>query len=164
MERLTIKYDDNYVPKKICTVNSFGEVDDCDGCENYCSEYCDTAENCIGCAIQECFDRLAEYENTELTPEQIKDMDEEYSRMAKELSELKMQLKQNNGMIPVSQKLPNCDKRCFVEVQRVGIKIIFTTILKYKESDGNWYWEDGKPISKKYQVISWQPVNYPEHY
>lgn len=35
------------------------------------------------------YERLAEYEDTGLTPEQILSMDEEYTKMAKELGEYK---------------------------------------------------------------------------
>lgn len=38
------------------------------------------------------YERLAEYEDTGLTPEQILAMDEEYSKMAKELGECKHKL------------------------------------------------------------------------
>lgn len=38
------------------------------------------------------YERLAEYEDTGLTPEQILAMDEEYAKMAKELGESKKKL------------------------------------------------------------------------
>ena len=38
------------------------------------------------------YERLAEYEDTGLTPEQILAMDEEYTKMAKELGEHKQKL------------------------------------------------------------------------
>ena len=66
MERLTIKCEELFVPKKICTTDRFGEVDDCDACDSVCDS------DCKNCAIQECFTRLGEYEDTSLTPEQIK--------------------------------------------------------------------------------------------
>lgn len=70
MERLTIKYDGLFVPKKICTTDRFGEADDCDPCDSVCDA------DCANCAIQECFTRLGEYENTGLTPEQIMELKE----------------------------------------------------------------------------------------
>ena len=66
MERLTIKCEELFVPKKICTTDRSGEVDDCDACDSVCDS------DCKNCAIQECFTRLGEYEDTSLTPEQIK--------------------------------------------------------------------------------------------
>lgn len=65
MERLTIKYDGLFVPKKICTTDRFGEADNCDPCDSVCDE------DCKNCVIQECFTYLGEYEDTDLTPEQI---------------------------------------------------------------------------------------------
>lgn len=38
MERLTIEYDGQYVPKKLCTINDLGEADDCEPCDNSCKE------------------------------------------------------------------------------------------------------------------------------
>lgn len=89
MERLTIEYNGQYVPKKLCAINRFGEVDSC----ILCAEYCDSCNDCKDkeCAIQACFNKLAQYENTGVTPEKLKIIDEEYSRMAKELSVLRQQ-------------------------------------------------------------------------
>ena len=89
MERLTIEYNGQYVPKKLCTVNRFGGADDCEPCNKYCDN-CDNCEN-KECAIQECFNQLAQYENTGITPEQLKVIDEEYSRMSHELAMLRQQ-------------------------------------------------------------------------
>lgn len=66
MERLTIKYEGLFVPKKTCTIDRFGEADDCDSCDSVCES------DCENCAVQECFTRLGEYEDTGLTPEQIR--------------------------------------------------------------------------------------------
>ena len=66
MERLTIEYDGLFVPKKICTTDRFGEADNCDPCDSVCDE------DCKNCVIQECFTYLGEYEDTGLTPEQIR--------------------------------------------------------------------------------------------
>lgn len=70
MERLTIEYDGLFVPKKICTTDRFGEADNCDPCDSVCDE------DCKNCAIQECFTYLKEYEDTGLTPEQIRELKE----------------------------------------------------------------------------------------
>ncbi len=61
MERLTVNDNGHYIPRMLCSVNRFGEVDDCDSCAEYCSEVL-SCEN-GGCAIQACFDRLGAYEN-----------------------------------------------------------------------------------------------------
>lgn len=69
MNRLTIDYDGNYVPKKLCTIDRDGGADDCDDCKTYCVSI---EEQCDKCAIQECFDKLAAYENTGFDPENIR--------------------------------------------------------------------------------------------
>lgn len=65
MERLTIKCEELFVPKKTCTIDRFGGVDDCDPCDTVCKS------ECRNCVIQECFTRLGEYEDTGLTPQEI---------------------------------------------------------------------------------------------
>lgn len=42
MERLTIKYNGQYVPKKMCAINRFGEIDGC----ALCAKYCGLCNNC----------------------------------------------------------------------------------------------------------------------
>lgn len=63
MERLTTRLSDgNYIPKALCTIARDGEVDDVDGC-NECCDSCNG--ECSVCAIQKCFNKLAEYEDAE---------------------------------------------------------------------------------------------------
>ena len=62
MERLTTKYNEENVAKEICTINRFGEADDCSSCAEICEE-CNS--DCENCAIQKCFDKLASYEDAE---------------------------------------------------------------------------------------------------
>ena len=50
MERLTIEYDGQFVPKEICTINRHGEADDCDTCEETCEEY--IKMGCTECPIK----------------------------------------------------------------------------------------------------------------
>lgn len=59
-ERLTIKYDGNFVPKELCTIDRNGDADDCDNCINTCDDY---DFDCGKCPIQKCFDRLGELED-----------------------------------------------------------------------------------------------------
>lgn len=63
MERLTVKVDEFFAPKKLCTVNRYEEVDDCDSCVDCCKQHGEGSNTCNGCPIQECFDRLGVYEN-----------------------------------------------------------------------------------------------------
>lgn len=83
MERLTIKYGELFVPKKTCTIDRFGEADDCDSCDSVCES------DCENCAVQECFTRLGEYEDTGLTPEQIREIDRLYAEKCREVAELR---------------------------------------------------------------------------
>ena len=62
MKRLTVKIDDeNYIPRALCGIGRDGEVDDYDGCADYCE--CSCEGECSECGIQHCFNRLAAYEN-----------------------------------------------------------------------------------------------------
>ena len=63
MERLTTRLEDgNYIPTMLCTTGRDREVDEIDGCNEYCG-LCN--EDCSKCAIQKCFNKLAEYEDLE---------------------------------------------------------------------------------------------------
>ncbi|MCM1264046.1 MAG: hypothetical protein NC313_15145 [Butyrivibrio sp.] len=64
MERLTIEYCGEYIPKELCSINRFGEADDCDLCCEYCKET-DEGVDCKECAINHCFNRLGAYENAQ---------------------------------------------------------------------------------------------------
>ncbi|MDE7331227.1 MAG: hypothetical protein K2O16_03150 [Lachnospiraceae bacterium] len=62
MKRLTVKIDDEtYIPRALCGIGRDGEVDDYDGCADYCE--CSCEGECCECGIQHCFNRLAAYEN-----------------------------------------------------------------------------------------------------
>lgn len=63
MDRLTVKIDEFYIPKKLCTVNRYEEVNDCDSCIDCCKQHDEGSNTYNGCPIQECFDRLGVYEN-----------------------------------------------------------------------------------------------------
>lgn len=89
MERLTIEYDGEFVPKKMCTIDALGGADDCLSCEEICGESCDN--ECKGCPVQECFNKLAAYEDTGLTPEQIMEINRMYTEKCQEVTELRNQ-------------------------------------------------------------------------
>lgn len=86
MEKLMIKdghTEDGYMPKALCSIGRDGMVDDCDSC----SEHCKNMDGiCSDCAIDECFKRLAEYERTGITPQQIVEMDKLYREKCEELA------------------------------------------------------------------------------
>lgn len=65
MERLTIEYCGEYAPRELCSIDRLGGADDCDLCCEYCKATEEGNENCGGCAINKCFNKLGEYENLE---------------------------------------------------------------------------------------------------
>ena len=87
MERLTIKYEGLFTPKKACTIDRFGEADDCDSCDVICDST--HGSDCANCVIQECFTRLGEYENTGFTPPEIMELKERDT--AKEIQKVEEQ-------------------------------------------------------------------------
>ncbi len=60
VDRLTVKFGDNYILKSCVVINRYGEVDDVDGCIEYCATIHGDCEKCV---IQKCFNRLVAYEN-----------------------------------------------------------------------------------------------------
>lgn len=83
MERLTIKYEGLFTPKKACTIDRFGEADDCDSCDVICDST--HGSDCANCIIQECFSRLGDYEDTGLTPPEIMGLKERDTEKAPEI-------------------------------------------------------------------------------
>lgn len=65
MDRLTMEYCGEYVPKELCSIDRFGGADDCDLCCEYCKATKEGDEDCTGCAINQCFNKLGKYENLE---------------------------------------------------------------------------------------------------
>lgn len=65
MDRLTIEYCGEYVPKDMCSIDRLGGADDCDLCREYCKATEEGNEDCRGCAISQCFNKLGEYEDLE---------------------------------------------------------------------------------------------------
>lgn len=92
MDRLTIEYLGGYVPKGLCSIDRLGSAYDCELCYENCKTMEERTVDCSGCAINQCFNRLGEYENTGLAPEQIIEMDKLYAEKCKELAELKKQM------------------------------------------------------------------------
>ena len=70
MDRLTVKSnfvgDNAYALRSLCTFNPDETTADELGCDEVCTHNCDE------CAIQNAFNRLGEYENIGLSPEEIK--------------------------------------------------------------------------------------------
>ena len=73
MERLTTMHGGMMVPRKACTFDRDGGADDCKECTEICE---DEGGVCHTCILQECLTRLGAYEDTGLTPEQIRELKE----------------------------------------------------------------------------------------
>lgn len=65
-----------------------------------------TTEDCINCKFYlKINNTLAEYEDTGLTPEDIKEIDRAYSEQAKELSEVKKENEKLKGKIDAIRRM-----------------------------------------------------------
>ena len=73
MERLTTMHGGMMVPRKACTFDRDGGADDCKECTEICE---DEGGVCHTCILQDCLTRLGAYEDTGLTPEQIRELKE----------------------------------------------------------------------------------------
>lgn len=104
MKRLTIKsgqYESHYVLKCNCTIGADGKVDSEDGCIEYCELH---GGDCEDCKIQEAFDRLAAYEDTGLTPEEVEALKIDNDRLHKLLDEIE-------EVVIAKPKEPSSEKR-----------------------------------------------------
>ncbi len=93
MERLTIKSEvvnGHYILKCMCNIGRDGVVDDESGCTEY-FELCDN--DCESCKTQEAFDRLAAYEDTGLTPEEVEAVKADNDRLHRLIDELENSLR-----------------------------------------------------------------------
>lgn len=91
---------------------------------------------------------LEDYENTGITPAQLQVIEEEYSKMAKELAELRQQ----NRWIPVSEGLPEDGTYiCTFDGELYGIDEPFTGMCGIE----NGVWDDSDC------VIAWRPLTEP---
>lgn len=68
MERLTVMYEGMMTPRRSCTFDREGCPDDCIPCGDICE-----ASECNDCILQECLTRLGAYEDTGLTPGEIRE-------------------------------------------------------------------------------------------
>jgi len=105
MNRLTIQYNEEWVPRESCTIDRHGGADDCE----ICGEICEKQEvSCKECHIQKCFERLAAYEDTGLEPNQIIEMDKLYLKKCEEVNKLlaELQERKEGNWISVKDRLP----------------------------------------------------------
>lgn len=86
MERLTCKFNELTVLREMCTFDreSTTEPDDCIACGEICEE---NEIKCETCPIQQAFDKLSDYEDTGLTPDQIREIDKKYAELEVEVQQ-----------------------------------------------------------------------------
>lgn len=95
---------------------------------------------------------LEDYENTGISPAQLQVIEEEYSKMAKELAELRQQ----NRWIPVSERLPDYNEE--VLITNGKYVTIDTRYFLENTEDGEAYTWD---INGWDDVIAWMPLPEP---
>lgn len=92
MDKLMCYFDGEAVPKEMCFFDreSKTEPDDCMCCNEACAVHSGQSCTCTdaGCPVQKAFNQLAKYEATNLTPEQILEIDKLYAEKCKEVAEL----------------------------------------------------------------------------
>lgn len=75
MKRLTVKsvlLEGHYIPSSMCSIDREGGIDDEDSCNQYCERHRGSdSKECETCSIQKAFDKLGEYEDSGLTPEEV---------------------------------------------------------------------------------------------
>ena len=96
--------------------------------------------------------QLKKYEDTGISPAQLQVIEEEYSKMAKELAELRQQ----NRWVPVSERLPDYNEE--VLITNGKYVTIDTRYFLENTEDGEAYTWD---INGWDDVIAWKPLPEP---
>lgn len=96
--------------------------------------------------------QLKKYEDTGISPAQLQVIEEEYSKMAKELAELRQQ----NRWIPVSERLPDYNEEVLITDGKYVT--IDTRYFLENTEDGEAYTWD---INGWDDVIAWMPLPEP---
>lgn len=95
---------------------------------------------------------LEDYENTGITPDQLQVIEEEYSKMAKELAELRQQ----NRWIPVSERLPDYEEEVLITNGKY-VTIDERYFLENTEDGEAYTWD----INGWDDVVAWRPLPEP---
>jgi len=110
----------------------------------------------MGCINEDCefkilaCQRLAEYEDIGLTPEQLLEIDKMYSEKCREVAELRKQQR----WIPVDEQLPKLDDDGYVYVM-VCMDDDFVATTDYARDEGFSLWAEAG------EVIAWMPLPEP---
>lgn len=96
--------------------------------------------------------QLKKYEDTGISPAQLQVIEEEYSKMAKELAELRQQ----NRWVPVSERLPDYNEEVLITDGKYVT--IDTRYFLENTEDGEAYTWD---INGWDDVIAWKPLPEP---
>lgn len=96
--------------------------------------------------------QLKKYEDTGISPAQLQVIEEEYSKMAKELAELRQQ----NRWIPVSERLPDYNEEVLITDGKY-VTIDERYFLENTEDGEAYTWD----INGWDDVIAWMPLPEP---
>lgn len=102
--------------------------------------------------ISQCLNRLRQYEDTELTPDQILEIDELYAEKCMEVAELQ-KAAEYGKWIPVKEMYPQSVE--VVIVTRKNCNGSYTTVDEYDEDYFDWISGAGD------DVIAWMPLPEP---
>lgn len=109
-------------------------------------------------SLAECLNRLSDYEDTGLTPEQIRQIDVLYAEKCREVAELQ----KAQRWIPVEERMPEDDNYIFMAIADCP----FPIIGRYKEdAEGGAFYigdENNSCVSQDLYVAAWRP--FPDPY
>ena len=88
-------------------------------------------------AMNEVIERLAQYEDLGLTPEQIREVDRLYSKKCKEVAELK-----KSPWIPVTERLPKCEEEVYIQTKNGTITTAAYEDGTMPDEESAWNWTD----------------------
>lgn len=100
-------------------------------------------------ALADVRETLMEYEDTGLTPDQLRELDRLYLEKCQEVAELK----RRGAWIPVGDRLPEDG-----EVVQVTTRRGYTDVGYYDDSRGEWWTSDDDGLM---DVIAWMPLAEP---
>ncbi len=110
--------------------------------------------------LREC---LKTYEDTDLTPDQIKEVDRLYAEKCKEVAELKGEYSGRTSWVPSDERLPGHFESVLITVNSIngyGDRVNYVTIGTYDFSSKKWISYTGD-ITDKELVVAWRPLPDP---